>query len=114
MTNIFDIYDLADIPESIKIGLKKDPFGDEIIQLFKIANRTLSIDEVYVAHYRKFFADLQSEHSESSNKVPKTKRQITLKLYNMAKDQNSPIESVEGRNGLYRLKKPEINLFNHK
>lgn len=114
MTDIFDIYDLADLPGDIKTGLRKDPFGDEIVQLFKIANRTLSIDEVYVAHYRKFIADMQAENSESFVKTSKTKRQITLKLYNMGKDPNSPIESVEGRNGLYRLKKQEPSLFNPK
>ena len=95
MSDIFDISDLEDVPAIIKNGLKRDPFGEEILQLFKLAQRPLSIDEVYIALYRMF---------------SKTKPQIMLKLYNMSKDENAQIEQVS--RGIYQLKHIVPNLFN--
>lgn len=111
MSNIFDICNLDDVPKSIKEGLKRDHFGDEIIQLFKIANRSLTVNEVYIAHFRMFSSSMNSdgEYKIKENTKPKTKRQIMLKLYNMSKEKDAMIEAID--RGVYKLKKNEPNLF---
>ena len=112
MGDIFDICNLDDVPKSIQDGLKRDRFGDEIIQLFRIANRALTVNEVYIAHFRMFSATVNSdgEYRIKDGANPKTKRQIMLKLYNMSKEKDSQIEAVD--RGTYRLKKSQPNLFN--
>ena len=94
MSDLFDLCNIEDIPEEIKIELNKDPFADHIIELFDIAKRELSVDQVTVGYYRRF------------NEI-KTKRQIMTKLYNMSKDITYSIESVPGKKGIYRKK--ELN-----
>ena len=96
MSDLFDLCDVTDIPEEIKVELNKDPFGDHIVELFNIANRNLSVDQVTVGYYRRFHE-------------VKTKRQIMTKLYNMAHDITSSIESVPGKKGIYRKKDNENN-----
>lgn len=112
MSDIFDISDLGDVPSIIKNGLKRDPFGEEILQLFKLAQRPLSIDEVYIAHYRMFSAEQTQDGGYKTKQgiEPKTKRQIMLKLYNMSKDENAQIEQFS--RGVYQLKYIVPNLFN--
>lgn len=66
-------------------------FSNQILELFDIAKRDLSVDEVTVGYFRKF-------------REPKTKKQIMGKLYNMARAINPKIVSVRGRKGVYRKK----------
>lgn len=101
MENLFDLFDISDIPKEIG-DIKNDETYNEIIELFKIANRELSIDELTVAHYRKYTKD-------SDCREPKTKTQIMNKVYKMSKEHNSPIESVKGRKGVYKLKNTYLN-----
>lgn len=91
MVDIFDLQDVSDIPEEIKKELNDDYFLNQILELFDIAKRDLSVDEVTVAYFRKF------------NEV-KTKKQIMTKLYNMARAATPKIVSVKGRKGVYRRK----------
>lgn len=90
--NIFNIKDLHDIPIEIREEFVGDVFAERIIELFKIANRSLHIDEVAVGYYRKY------------NEI-KTKRQIMTKLYNMSKQPYSKIKSCSMK-GVYKL---EVN-----
>lgn len=111
MKNIFNLENLDDVPQLIKDELTRDPFGEEIVQLFKLAERPLNIDEVFIAHYRMFSSveAVGTTHRTTPNPKPKTKRQITLKLYNMSRDPNSVIKQCE--RGVYCLKESERNLF---
>lgn len=99
--DIFSTYNLADIPESIKSGLRQDEYADQIIQLFKLAGAgvELSVDNITVAYYRKFTA--------GTNNEPKKKNAIMAKLYSMGKDEDCPIVSVPGKKGIYKLKAVE-------
>ena len=94
MQNIFDLNDVSDIPSEIKNDLNRDIFGEQIIELFKIAQRELSVDEVTVGYFRKF-------------KEAKTKKQIMTKLYNMSRDDLSLVRSVSGRKGVYCIKQSD-------
>ena len=91
MVDYFDLQDISDIPEEIKKELNDDYFSNQILELFDIAKRDLSIDEVTVAYFRKFGG-------------LKTKKQIMGKLYNMARAVNPKIKSVAKRKGFYRKK----------
>ncbi|MBN1325037.1 MAG: hypothetical protein JW974_02365 [Alphaproteobacteria bacterium] len=95
---IFNTYDVSDIPEALKSGLRQDDYADQIIQLFKLAGVgvELTVDNVTVAYYRKFTAGTDNE--------PKKKNAIMAKLYSMGRDKDNPIESVTGKKGTYRLK----------
>lgn len=91
MTDIFDVCNVDDIPDEIKNGLNEVLFAKQVLELFDIAKRDLSVDEITVGYFRKFGE-------------PKTKKQIMGKLYNMARAVNPKIESVNGRKGVYRKK----------
>lgn len=91
MTDIFDVCNVDDIPDEIRNGLNEVLFAKQILELFDIAKRDLSVDEITVGYFRKF--------GEA-----KTKKQIMGKLYNMARAVNPKIVSVNGRKGVYRRK----------
>lgn len=91
MINYFDLQDVSDLPDEIKNGLNDDCFSNQILELFDIAQRDLSVDEVTVAYFRKFGE-------------PKTKKQIMSKLYNMSRIANPKIVSVKKQKGVYRRK----------
>ncbi len=94
MSDLFDVFNLSDIP--VEIGdIKKDSFANDIVELFKIAKRELSVDEVTVGYYRKF--------SVGEKKAIKTKTQIMNKLYALSRDDSSPIFSVEKKKGVYNI-----------
>ena len=93
-TNIFDLTNVDDIPENVKKDINIDLFAKRIVELFVLANRDLSIDEITVAYYRKYKDD---------DSDVKTKKQIMSKLYNMSRERNSQIKSVEGKKGIYAL-----------
>lgn len=103
MIDIFNISDVNDVPKTIQADLGLDQFAEEIIKLFQIANRPLTINEVFIAHYRMFSAqkNQNGQYQTKPDVTPKTKRQITLKLYNMSKDPEPTILS-SGR-GVYVL-----------
>lgn len=86
--DIFDIRNTDDLPEQLQEAVKKE-FDNNIIELFKIAERPLHIDEVTVAYYRKYG-------------IEKTKRQITIKLCNMSRRINPKIIKYN-KKGYYRL-----------
>ena len=91
MRDIFDVCNVDDIPDEIKNGLNEVLFDKQILELFDIAQRDLSVDEVTVAYFRKFGE-------------PKTKKQIMSKLYNMSRIANPKIVSVKKQKGVYRRK----------
>lgn len=96
--DIFNTYNIGDIPEAIRSGLRQDDYADQIIQLFKLAGPgvDLTVDNITVAYYRKFTA--------GTNNEPKKKNAIMAKLYTMGRDKDCPIISVPGKKGVYRLK----------
>ena len=79
--NIFDLTDVSDIPAEISAELFCDVFAQNILKLFNKAGRNLTLNEITVGYYRLF-------------KEVKTKRQIMLKLYNMARARNAKIRSI--------------------
>ena len=86
--NIFDLTDVSDIPEEISAELSNDVFAQNILTLFNKAGRNLTIDEVTVGYYRQF-------------NVIKTKRQIMVKLYSMARARRAKIKSIPNFKGVY-------------
>ena len=88
--NIFDLTDVSDIPEEISTELSHDVFAQNILTLFNKAGRNLTIDEITVGYYRQF-------------KEIKTKRQIMVKLYSMARARNAKIRSIPNLKGVYEV-----------
>ena len=88
--NIFDLIDISDIPDEISTDLNYDDFGRNILTLFNKAGRNLSVDEITVGYYRQF-------------KEIKTKRQIMVKLYSMARARNAKIRSIPNLKGVYEV-----------
>ena len=86
--NIFDLTDISDIPDEISTDLNYDVFAQNILTLFNKAGRNLTIDEITVGYYRQF-------------KEIKTKRQIMVKLYSMARARNAKIRSIPNLKGVY-------------
>ena len=90
--NIFDLNDVSDIPDEISTELTYDVFAQNILKLFNEAGRNLTINEITVAYYRKF-------------KEIKTKRQIMVKLYSMARARRAKIKSIPKLKGVYGVVK---------
>lgn len=90
--NIFDLTDVSDIPDEISTELNCDVFAQNILTLFKEAGRSLTVPEVTVAYYRRF------------NEI-KTKRQIMVKLYSMARAREAKIRSIPNHKGVYGVVK---------
>ena len=88
--NIFDLTDVSDIPAEISTDLTHDVFAQNILKLFEEAGRKLTVDEVTVAYYRRF------------NEI-KTKRQIMVKLYSMARARRAKIRSIPNLRGGYGM-----------
>lgn len=70
--------------------MKRDDFENKIIEVFRKANRDLTLDEVTVGYFR-----LHNEQKE--------RKQIMSKLYNMSRSTRPAIESIAGKKGVYRL-----------
>ena len=90
--NIFDLTDVSDIPEEISTDLRRDVFAQNILKLFNKAGRNLTVDEITVGYYRQF-------------KEIKTKRQIMVKLYSMARARKAKIRSIPNLKGVYGVVK---------
>ena len=90
--NIFDLTDVSDVPAEISSELICDNFAQNILKLFELAGRNLTIDETTVGYYRQF------------NEI-KTKRQIMVKLYSMARAKNAKIRSIPNLKGVYGVVK---------
>lgn len=90
--NIFDLTDVSDIPAEISTDLTHDVFAKNILTLFNKAGRNLTIDEITVGYYRQF-------------KEIKTKRQIMVKLYSMARAKKAKIRSIPNLKGVYGVVK---------
>ena len=86
--NIFDLTDISDIPAEISTDLNYDVFAQNILTLFNKAGRNLTIDEITAGYYRQF-------------KEIKTKRQIMVKLYSMARARKAKIRSIPNLKGVY-------------
>lgn len=94
MKDIFDLFDLTDIPEDLG-DIKTDEVTKEFIELFRIAGRELSINELTVAYYRKY--------TVGQNRPKLQKFQVQNKIYKLSRDKNAPIASVDGKKGVYKL-----------
>ena len=90
--NIFDLTDVSDIPAKMSTDLRRDVFAQNILKLFNKAGRNLTIDEVTVGYYRQ-------------SKEIKTKRQIMVKLYSMARAKEAKIRSIPNTKGVYGVVK---------
>ena len=90
--NIFDLTDVSDIPAEISAELSNGVFAQNILKLFNKAGRNLTIDEITVGYYRQF-------------KEIKTKRQIMVKLYSMARAKEAKIRSIPNLKGVYGVVK---------
>ena len=90
--NIFDLTDVSDIPDEISTELSCDVFAQNILTLFNKAGRNLNVNEITVGYYRQF------------NEI-KTKRQITVKLYSMARARRAKIKSIPKLKGVYGVVK---------
>lgn len=99
MEDIFDLTDVGDLPDKVKEGINIDAMAVRILDLFELAKRDLSIDELTVAYYRKY----KDEDTEI-----RSKKQIMSKVYNMSRERNPKIKSVEGKKGVYALCKENI------
>lgn len=86
--NIFNLTDVSDVPAEISSELSYDKFAQNILKLFELAGRNLDVNEVIVGYYRQF-------------KEVKTKKQIMVKLCNMARGKNPKIKSVGQGRGVY-------------
>lgn len=93
-TQIFDTYNVDDLPKELQEVIKTDSFESRIIELFKIANRPLHINEITAAYWRKY------------GEV-KTKKQITVRLYNMIRLCNPKIVKHRGK-GYYKLAEKDL------
>ena len=90
--DLFDLTDVSDIPAEISTDLTYGAFAQNILTLFNKAGRNLTIDEITVGYYRQF-------------KEIKTKRQIMVKLYSMARARNAKIRSIPNLKGVYGVVK---------
>lgn len=94
MEELFDLSNLDDIPDAVKEGVNVDIFAERILELFHIAGRELSVDEITIGYYRKY---------KGVDEEIKTKRQIMSKVYAMSKETRAKIKSVSGKKGIYQL-----------
>lgn len=95
--NLFDLNDLSDLPEDMRKDVESrrlDDFESKILDLFEIANRQLTIDEVMIALFRKF-------------SLRKNRRQVMNKLYQMGNPKTGRLISV--KKGVYKLKIEEVD-----
>lgn len=90
--NIFNLTDVSDVPAEIISELSYDKFAQNILKLFELSGRNLDVNEVTVGYYRQF-------------KEVKTKKQIMVKLCNMARGKNPKIKSVGQGRGVYGVVK---------
>lgn len=90
--NIFDLTDVSDVPAEISSELICDNFAQNILKLFELAGRNLNVNEITVGYYRQF------------NEI-KTKRQIMVKLYSMARAKEAKIRSIPNLKGVYGVVK---------
>lgn len=90
MSDIFNVLDVDDIKHNIGIGWTQA--RRNIVKLFKLANRPLTIDELTVGYYRSFEPHL-------------TRRQITLMVGNMVRRPIYGLEKIS--RGTYQLKKEQ-------
>lgn len=90
MNDIFNIIETDDIKHNIGIG--RIQARRNIVKLFKLANRPLTIDELTVGYYRSFKPHL-------------TRRQITLMVGDMVRKPIYGLEKISHRK--YQLKKEQ-------
>jgi hypothetical protein len=89
-TDIFNLENLDDIPDSIKPLYKRIRSGSnrsKVLELFKIAQTELNTDQIVVGLYRKF--------GDCVNR-----KTVATTLYNLVKDSNSKIVRI--KSGLYQ------------
>lgn len=89
--NTFDTYCRDDLPESIKSQLPKDNWWDRIFNLFILAKRPLTIDELLVGYYRQYG-------------VVYNKQTLANNIWQLTKRHGGRVEKIKGKKGLYKLK----------
>ena len=100
MKSIFDIDDVSDISEELKISRgRQDTFGICLHELFIKAKREgyqeLNIDQITVAYHRFFVLRHRARK--------KTAVQIMNKMLALASQNKFNIKKVKGKNGTYYL-----------
>ena len=95
MSNIFDLSCVEDLPENLVselVTIRRDKFGDRLVDLISLSKDGLNIDQLMCGYYRIYGA------YEGRSKV-------VAKLYNMQKLNNSPIKKVKGKKCIYKITK---------
>lgn len=81
--NIFDLEDIRDLPPEIAMDLRRyDTFFYKLLELFAIANRDLTVEELTAGYYRTY------------GEI-KTKKQIMAKLYTKPKSKDGKIRIIK-------------------
>jgi len=80
--DIFNLEDLRDLPYEITCDLRYDTFFYKLLELFAIASRDLTVEELTVGYYRNF------------GEI-KTKKQIMAKLYTKPKSKDGKIKIIK-------------------
>lgn len=95
--DIFDVNDVSDLPDDIKLNDNRDVFGNDIIELFRVAKvngyESLCVNQVIVGLYRMF---------DKYKDNPKNAIQVMNKLYTMSIRNKYPLINA-GKNGVYKL-----------
>ena len=102
-SNIFDLLDTSDLPDDLKNDLKRikrSETEERIINLLRLADEDLSLNQLQVGYYRKY------------GEV-KERRKLTTKLYIMCKSENPVVTSVKGKKGKYRLIQRQTTIEKH-
>ena len=102
-SNIFDLFDTSDLPDNLKNDLKRfkrSETEERIINLLRLADEDLSLNQLQVGYYRKY------------GEV-KERRKLTAKLYIMCKSDNPVVTSVKGKKGKYRLIQRQTTIEKH-
>ena len=102
-SKIFDLFDTSDLPDNLKNDLKRikrSETEERIINLLRLADEDLSLNQLQVGYYRKY------------GEV-KERRKLTTKLYIMCKSDNPVVTSVKGKKGKYRLIQRQTTIEKH-
>jgi hypothetical protein len=94
-SDIFQLSDVGDLPAELVEKLKatkRDSLETRLIELYQLAGRELTLDEVLVGFFRKYNEILD-------------RRVLINKLYTMARAVSPAIESVPERKGVYVIRR---------
>ncbi len=89
--NPFDLSNIDDLPDSLKGDLrayKIDRVEKNIMDLFSLAKRHLTLDEITVSYFRQYGEEI-------------SRKQMMTKLYNMSRAQSPLLKTIKGKKGVY-------------